>query len=38
LKAGAGAPILMQPSKEVRMNKFAIAGMAALAIAGSTAV
>jgi hypothetical protein len=38
LKAAAGAPILMQPSKEVRMKKFAIAGMAALAIAGSTAV
>jgi hypothetical protein len=28
----------MQPSKEVHMNRFAIAGMAALAIAGSTAV
>src|SRR3954466_9537562 len=28
----------MQPSKEVPMNRFAIAGMAALAIAGSTAV
>jgi hypothetical protein len=38
LKAAAAAPILMQPSKEVRMKKFAIAGMAALAIAGSTAV
>src|SRR6202023_1912960 len=30
--------MLMQPSKEVHMNKFAIAGVAALAIAGSTAV
>src|SRR3982074_1075328 len=28
----------MQPSKEVHMKKFAIAGIAALAIAGSTAV
>src|SRR3984893_1707565 len=30
--------MLMQPSKEVHMKKFAIAGIAALAIAGSTAV
>src|ERR1700731_4583283 len=30
--------MLPQPSKEVHMNKFAIAGVAALAIAGSTAV
>jgi hypothetical protein len=33
-----GALILVQPSKEVHMRKFAIAGVAALAIAGSTAV
>src|ERR1700732_5272177 len=32
------AVILGQPSKEVQMNRFAIAGIAALAIAGSTAV
>jgi hypothetical protein len=38
LIAGAGALILPQPSKEVHMKKFAIAGIAALAIAGSTAV
>src|ERR1700687_2558403 len=30
--------MLVQPSKEVHMRKFAIAGIAALAIAGSTAV
>jgi hypothetical protein len=30
--------MLVQPSKEVHMKKFAIAGIAALAIAGSTAV
>src|ERR1700738_2798097 len=30
--------MLVQPSKEVRMRKFAIAGVAALAIAGSSAV
>jgi LTXXQ motif family protein len=38
LIAPLGALILGQPSKEVRMRKFAIAGIAALAIAGSTAV
>jgi hypothetical protein len=38
LIAGIGALIFMQPFKEVRMKKFAIAGIAALAIAGSTAV
>src|ERR1700722_12703618 len=32
------AVILGQPSKEVQMNRFAIAGIAALAIAGSTTV
>jgi hypothetical protein len=32
------AVILGQPSKEVQMNRFAIVGIAALAIAGSTAV
>src|ERR1700722_14688235 len=31
-------PILQPPSKEVDMRKFAIAGIAALAIAGTTAV
>jgi hypothetical protein len=38
LIAGKGALILGKPSKEVHMRKFAIAGVAALAIAGSTAV
>jgi LTXXQ motif family protein len=38
LNAGHGGLIFKQPSKEVRMKKFAIAGIAALAIAGSTAV
>jgi LTXXQ motif family protein len=33
-----GALIFAQPSKEVHMRKFAIAGVAVLAIAGSTAV
>jgi LTXXQ motif family protein len=38
LIALVGALILTQPSKEVQMRKFALAGIAALAIAGSTAV
>jgi hypothetical protein len=38
LIAAPRALILGQPSKEVHMKKFAIAGIAALAIAGSTAV
>jgi hypothetical protein len=38
LIAGDSALILKQPSKEVHMRKFAIAGIAALVIAGSTAV
>jgi hypothetical protein len=38
LIAGERALILGQTSKEVHMRKFAIAGIAALAIAGSTAV
>jgi LTXXQ motif family protein len=38
LIAPPGAAILGQPSKEFVMRKFAIAGVAALAIAGSTAV
>jgi hypothetical protein len=38
LIAFPGAGIFALPSKEVDMNRFAIAGIAALAIAGSTAV
>jgi hypothetical protein len=38
LIAPVGARILGQPSKEVQMRNFALAGIAALAIAGSTAV
>jgi LTXXQ motif family protein len=38
LIAALGATILVKPSKEVHMKKFAIAGIAALVIAGSTAV
>jgi hypothetical protein len=38
LKARAGGIIFEQPSKEVRMKKVLLAGIAALTIAGSTAV